>query len=205
MINFEEAANSADSGNIIERKNMRIIAGKARSLPLKTPVGEDTRPTTDRIKETLFNMLMPEIPGCVFVDLFAGSGQIGIEALSRGAKKAYFVENGREAAACIADNVKFAKMTQEAVLLKQDVYAALYSIHEKEADIIFADPPYEGGHYEKLLSVLRDRSYVTEDTLLVCEADLGRDFGFAGEYGFHVEKEKCYKTNKHVFLKKIIL
>ena len=68
---------------------MRIIAGKARSLPLKTPAGTDTRPTTDRIKETLFNMLMPYLPGCVFVDLFAGSGQIGIEALSRGAKKAY--------------------------------------------------------------------------------------------------------------------
>lgn len=66
---------------------MRVIAGRARSLPLKTPAGSDTRPTTDRIKETLFNMLMPDIPGCVFVDLFAGSGQIGIEAISRGAKK----------------------------------------------------------------------------------------------------------------------
>ena len=181
---------------------MRIIAGKARSLPLKTPVGESTRPTTDRIKETLFNMLMPDIPGCVFVDLFAGSGQIGIEAVSRGAKKAYFVENGREAAACIADNLKFAKMTQETVLLKQDVYAALYVLHEKAVDIIFADPPYGEEHYEKLLSVLRDRSYVTEDTLLVLDADKGQDFGFVESYGFFVEKEKCYKTNKHVFLKK---
>ncbi len=184
---------------------MRIIAGKARSLPLKTPAGFETRPTSDRIKETLFNMLMPYLPGCVFVDLFAGSGQIGIEALSRGAKKAYFAENGREAFACVSDNVKFAKMTEDAVLLKQDVYTALYGIHEKEADVIFADPPYEGGHYEKLLSVLRDRSYVTEDTLLVFEADLRRDFGFAGDYGFYVEKEKCYKTNKHVFLRKGVL
>lgn len=184
---------------------MRIIAGKARSLPLKTPAGMDTRPTSDRIKETLFNMLMPYLPGCVFVDLFAGSGQIGIEALSRGAKTAYFVENGREAFACISDNIKFAKMTEEAVLLKQDVYTALYGIHEKEAGVIFADPPYDGGHYEKLLSVLKDRSYVTEDTLLVLEADLKRDFGFAGEYGFFVEKEKCYKTNKHVFLRRDVI
>lgn len=188
-----------------EEEEMRIIAGKARSLPLKTPAGFETRPTSDRIKETLFNMLMPYLPGCVFVDLFAGSGQIGIEALSRGAKKAYFAENGREAFACVSDNVKFAKMTEDAVLLKQDVYTALYGIHEKEADVIFADPPYEGGHYEKLLSVLRDRSYVTEDTLLVFEADLRRDFGFAGDYGFYVEKEKCYKTNKHVFLRKGVL
>lgn len=184
---------------------MRIIAGKARSLPLKTPKGLDTRPTADRIKETLFNMLMPYLPGAVFVDLFAGSGQIGLEALSRGAKKAYFVENGREAFACIMDNVKFAKMTDEAVLLKQDVYAALYGIHEKEAGIIYADPPYEGGHYEKLLSVLRDRSYVTEDTLLVLESERERDFSFAGGYGFLVEKEKCYKTNKHIFLRKNVL
>lgn len=184
---------------------MRIIAGKARSLPLKTPAGFETRPTSDRIKETLFNMLMPYLPGCVFVDLFAGSGQIGIEALSRGARTAYFVESGREAFACISDNIKFAKMTEEAVLLKQDVYTALYGIHEKEAGVIFADPPYDGGHYEKLLSVLKDRSYVTEDTLLVLEADLKRDFGFVGEYGFFVEKEKCYKTNKHVFLRRDVI
>lgn len=181
---------------------MRIIAGRARRLPLKTPPGVETRPTSDRIKETLFNMLMPDIPGCVFLDLFAGSGQIGIEAVSRGAKKAYFVENGREAFACITDNVRFAKMTEETVLLKKDVYTALYGIHEKEADIIFADPPYEGGHYEKLLSVLKDRPYVTGDTLLVMEADLKRDFGFAAGYGFTVEKEKRYKTNKHVFLRR---
>lgn len=147
-------------------------------------------------------MLMPELPGSVFLDLFAGSGQIGIEAVSRGAKKAYLVEKEREAFACITDNVKFARMTEDTVLLKQDVYTALYDIHEKEVGILFADPPYADGHYEKLLSVLKDRSYVTEDTLLVFEADLERNFGFAGDYGFLVEKEKCYKTNKHVFLRK---
>ena len=150
-------------------------------------------------------MLMPELPGAVFVDLFAGSGQIGIEAVSRGAKKAYLVENGREAFACMTENVKFAKMTEEAVLLKQDVYSALYGIREREVTVVFADPPYGEGHYEKLLSVLRDRDYVTKDTLLIFEADKKQDFGFAENYGFFVEKEKCYKTNKHVFLRRIIL
>ena len=72
---------------------MRIIAGKARRLPLKTIAGIETRPTTDRVKETLFNMLSPELPDCRFLDLFAGSGQIGLEAVSRGAQKAVFVEN----------------------------------------------------------------------------------------------------------------
>lgn len=85
---------------------MRVIAGEARSLPLKTPQGLDTRPTTDRIKETLFNMLQPYLPCSVFIDLCSGSGGIGIEAISRGARHAYFVENGREPAKCIAENLR---------------------------------------------------------------------------------------------------
>ena len=86
---------------------MRVIAGEARSLPLKCPDGMDTRPTTDRIKETLFNILQPEVPGSVFVDLCSGSGGIGIEAISRGAKRAYFVENAQKAVKCIQDNLAF--------------------------------------------------------------------------------------------------
>ena len=85
---------------------MRVIAGSARRLLLKTPDGLDTRPTTDRIKETLFNMLMPYLSGAIFVDLFSGSGGIGIEALSRGARKAYFVENSQKAIDCITDNLQ---------------------------------------------------------------------------------------------------
>ncbi len=76
---------------------MRVIAGTARSLPLKCPEGLDVRPTTDRIKETLFNMLQADVPGSIFLDLFSGSGAIGIEALSRGAEKAYFLENSVKA------------------------------------------------------------------------------------------------------------
>ena len=89
---------------------MRVIAGTARSLPLKTPEGLDIRPTTDRIKETLFNMLQWDIPGGVFVDLFSGSGGIGIEALSRGARKAYFVDNAQKAVSCIQENLRFTKL-----------------------------------------------------------------------------------------------
>ena len=85
---------------------MRVIAGTARSLVLKTPEGTNTRPTTDRIKETLFNILQTDVPGAVFVDLFAGSGGIGIEALSRGAKKAYFVDTDKTAIGCIEYNLK---------------------------------------------------------------------------------------------------
>ena len=108
---------------------MRVIAGEARSLPLKTPEGQDTRPTTDRIKETLFNILQGDIPGSIFVDLCSGSGGIGIEAISRGAKRAYFAENAVKAAKCIQDNLSFTKFTDRAVLLKQDVVSALGGIH----------------------------------------------------------------------------
>ena len=80
---------------------MRVIAGSARRLPLKTVPGMDTRPTTDRVKETLFNILNPELPGCRFLDLFAGTGQMGLEAVSRGAKAAVFVENNKKAASCV--------------------------------------------------------------------------------------------------------
>lgn len=181
---------------------MRVIAGEARSLPLKAPQGQDTRPTTDRIKETLFNILQTRIPCNVFIDLCSGSGSIGIEAISRGARRAYFVENGREAARCIADNLHFTRFEDRAVLLKQDVLGAIPSIHEKEADVIFMDPPYESGLEEPVLAALSCARYVTEHTLIIIEAQLQKDFGFAGEYGFSVVREKCYKTNKHVFLKR---
>lgn len=182
---------------------MRVIAGTARSLPLKTPMGPDTRPTTDRIKETLFNMLQADVPGSVFVDLFAGSGGIGIEALSRGAKHAYFIENAREAIGCIQDNLVFTKFSDRATLIKQDVLSGLPFISEKQADIIFMDPPYRAGLEESVFSVLQNQHYVTEDTLVITEAELNKDFSFLENYGFYLVKEKNYKTNKHVFIRKI--
>ena len=182
---------------------MRVIAGTARSLPLRTPDGLDTRPTQDRIKETLFNVLQVEVPGCVFVDLFAGSGGIGIEALSRGAKKAYFIENAPKALSCITDNLQFTKFTDKAVVLKQDAVAGLSGIYEKEVDIIFMDPPYDNGHEERVLAVLSGMKYVTEDTIIIVEASLQTDMDYAADYGFEVYKEKKYKNNKHLFLRRV--
>ncbi|MBO5056815.1 MAG: 16S rRNA (guanine(966)-N(2))-methyltransferase RsmD [Lachnospiraceae bacterium] len=182
---------------------MRVIAGTARSLKLKTPEGLDTRPTTDRIKETLFNMIQMEVPGSIFIDLFAGSGGIGIEALSRGARHAYFVENGKEAISCIQDNLAFTKFTDKATLIKQDILGALSLISEKEADIIFMDPPYRADCERSVFSLLAQQKYVTEDTMIIVEAELNKDFSFLEELGFTVWKEKNYKTNKHVFCRKV--
>lgn len=181
---------------------MRVIAGTARSLPLKTPAGMDTRPTTDRIKETLFNMLQNDIPGSVFVDMFSGSGGIGIEAISRGAAKAYFIENAPKSLSCIEENLRFTKFTDHAIVLKQDAVSALHNIYEKEVDIIFMDPPYEQEYEKRVLEQLTRVKYISEDTLIIVEASLHTDFSYLGELGYYIEKEKKYKTNKHVFIRK---
>lgn len=185
---------------------MRVIAGTARRLLLKTPEGTDTRPTTDRIKETLFNILQSDIPGCVFLDLFSGSGGIGIEALSRGAKKAYFVDHSPKALECIQKNLAVTRLADKAIVLKQEVCSALEGIGrrnpEEEADLVFMDPPYNQGQERAVLSVLGRMPYVTERTLIIIESALKTDFSYGEELGFAVEREKCYKTNKHVFLRK---
>lgn len=181
---------------------MRVIAGTARRLPLKTPEGMDTRPTTDRIKETLFNMIQNEVPGAIFVDLFSGSGGIGIEALSRGATKAYFIESAYRAVSCIEQNLAFTKFTDCAIVLKQDVCAGLHNIHENQVDIIFMDPPYHEGHEQRVLGQLSAMDYVNDDTLIIVEAALDTEFPYLEDMGFVLIKEKKYKTNKHVYIKR---
>ena len=181
---------------------MRVIAGECRSLPLKTPLGEGTRPTADKIKETLFNILQNEVPGACFADFFAGSGGIGIEALSRGARKAYFIENGKEALSCIGQNLQFTKLYDRAVVLKSDAFASVSRIYEKKLDIVFIDPPYGLGYSEKLLNLLARAKYIAGDTILIVEEEREADFSYAEGIGFEVVREKLYKTNKHVFLRK---
>lgn len=181
---------------------MRVIAGIARGMHLKTPDGLDTRPTQDRIKETLFNMLQSYMADCVFVDLFSGSGGIGIEALSRGAKKAYFVENAKEALGCIEANLKFTKLAEKAMVLKTDAISSLHHIFEKEVDVIFMDPPYNQDYEKKVLTCLKDMKFVTEDTIIIVEASLETDFSYLDGLGFVIFKDKRYKTNKHVFLRR---
>lgn len=180
---------------------MRIIAGKARRLPLKTAPGLDTRPTSDRIKETLFNILSPQLPGCRFLDLFAGSGQIGLEAASRGAKKAVFVENNRKAAACIQENIAFTKLADSCTLLQRDVVSAIRRMEGEEAfDLVFLDPPYGKGLEEEALKALAGSGLITKETLVILEARLDFPPALAGEWGYMVTREKTYKTNQHLFL-----
>lgn len=182
---------------------MRVIAGSAKRLQLKTLDGMETRPTTDRIKETLFNMITAGIYDSIFLDLFSGSGGIGIEALSRGAKKAVFIEMNPKAMACVKDNLKYTKLDKKAMTLTKDVMNALYQLEgEIVFDYIFMDPPYNQDLEKKVLEYLADSSMVYEDTLIIVEASKETDFSYLSDFGYHLLKEKVYKTNKHVFIEK---
>ncbi|MCR5147625.1 MAG: 16S rRNA (guanine(966)-N(2))-methyltransferase RsmD [Eubacterium sp.] len=183
---------------------MRVIAGSRRSLPLKTVEGLDTRPTTDRIKETLFNILMPDLADSVFWDLFSGSGGIGIEALSRGASRAVFVENNANAVKCINDNIKFTKFTDEAEVFRTDVLSYVRSVKKVDANIIFMDPPYRNGFEKEVLTELSNKEFLDPDCIIIVEADKEEDFSYAYELGFDIYKNKEYKSNKHVFMQKRI-
>ena len=164
---------------------MRVIAGTARSLPLKTIEGLETRPTTDRIKETLFNMLTGYVPQAKFLDLFAES--------------CTFVEQAKNAAACIEDNLKFTKLADKAQVRKFDAVSFVSSLPEIDYDVIFMDPPYSKGLERRVLEVLSTKKFTT-DTLIVVEAALDEDFSYVDALGFEITKDKHYKTNKHVFL-----
>ena len=182
---------------------MRIIAGSARSLPLRAPEGMDTRPTSDQIKETLFNMLQYDIPGCYFLDLFAGSGQMGLESLSRGGEYAVFVENNRKAAKCIEENINFTKFDKVSRLVVSDVVTALYTLEGKyKFDIVFMDPPYNKELEKAALEYLSTSSLLKEDSIIIVEASAETSFDYVEELGFEITKYKKYKTNAHVFLRK---
>ena len=183
---------------------MRVIAGIARRRNLVCPSGDGTRPTTDRIKETLFNILQSDLYDIRFLDLFSGSGGIGIEALSRGAKEAVFVENGKEAVSCIKQNLKATGFLDQSQVMAMDVMQALRRLEtlNRPFDIIFMDPPYRQGLEEDVLRFLSKSDILKPDTKIIVEASLDTDFSYLDELGFNVLKFKKYKTNMHVFIQK---
>lgn len=182
---------------------MRVIAGSARRLNLRTLEGLETRPTTDRIKETLFNMINPYISGTVFLDLFAGSGQIGIEALSRGSKSAVFVEFNKEAVNCIEENLEKTRLKDNAKVMNSDVMSALRKLEGKYVfDYIFMDPPYGKNLEKETLNYLKESDLVNEDSVIIVESDLVTKFDYLDDMGFDIIKRKEYKTNCHVFIEK---
>ena len=169
---------------------MRVIAGKARRLALKTVPGMETRPTTDRIKETLFNMIQDELYGIRFLDLFSGSGAIGIEALSRGAKKAILVDSSKSSLAVINRNLETTGLSENAEVKSSDSISYLKGCDEK-FDIAFLDPPYRKGLLEKALDILP--IFMNRTGKIICEHP--RDEELPNQIGEFVIK-KQYRYGK---------
>jgi len=182
---------------------MRVIAGKARRLLLKTVDSMDTRPTTDRIKETLFNILQNDIEDSIFLDLFAGSGGIGIEALSRDARKAVFVDSSKDAIKCIRENLEHTGLMEYAEVMECDALTALRRLEKKERfDIVYMDPPYNNDIEKNALKYLATSTLIDDDCLIIIEADKHTNFDYTEDMGYNLIKEKVYKTNKHIFLER---
>lgn len=182
---------------------MRVIAGSARRLNLVAPL-EKVRPTTDRTKETLFNILNNDLPGAKVLDLFAGSGALGIEALSRGAEGCWFYDNYKESIECIKINLEHTKLIEKARIFKYDYVKAIETLNfeKRKFDVIFLDPPYEKGLQDKAVALINDYDLLEDDGIIVVESVVRTELTPAMWPKYSVYKEKKYKTNKFTFLQK---
>jgi 16S rRNA (guanine(966)-N(2))-methyltransferase RsmD len=147
---------------------MRVITGSARGAKLKTLEGLATRPTSDRVKEAIFNIIQFDIEGRKVLDLFAGSGQLAIEALSRGAAHAVLVDQSGDAVKVIRDNLKKVKFDQSTTVIQSDYLRYLSTVRE-QFDIIFLDPPYAENFLENALRKISEIDILTEGGIIVCE------------------------------------
>ena len=171
---------------------MRVISGKARGIVLKTPDGMQTRPTADRVKEALFSILQFELPGKRILDLFGGTGQLGIEALSREAKLAVFVDERDDACRLIRENLKRTKFENQAKVVRSDYLSYLKSTNEK-FDIILLDPPYAEIYLENSLKMITEIDILQSGGIIVAERPLGKDLPYDFE-GY--SRSKDYKYGK---------
>lgn len=153
---------------------MRVITGKARGVQLKTPDGMHTRPTTDRVKEALFSIIQFEIPGARVLDLFGGTGQLGIEALSRGAKSAVFVDEREDACRLIRENLKRTRLEQDGKVVRSD-YLDYLSRCRDQFQIILLDPPYAEVFLENALKRITEIDILGSGGIIVTERPLGKD------------------------------
>ena len=171
---------------------MRVISGKARGVVLKTPNGMATRPTSDRVKEALFSIIQFDLPTAKVLDLFGGTGQLGIEALSREAKSAIFVDEREDACALIRENLKRTKLEGSAKVIRSDYMAYLRSCKEK-FDIIFLDPPYAEVFLENSLKMITEIDILQSGGIIVAERPVGKDLVFQFE-GYTRSKDYKYSS-----------
>jgi 16S rRNA (guanine(966)-N(2))-methyltransferase RsmD len=171
---------------------MRVITGTAKGVVLKTPNGLSTRPTADRVKEALFSVIQFDVPTAKVLDLFGGTGQLGIEALSRGAKSAVFVDSQESACKLIRENLQRTRLVEKASVIRGDYAAYLKNCKEK-FDIIFLDPPYAENFLENSLKMITEIDILQSGGIIVTERPLGKELPwvFAG-----YTRSKDYKYGK---------
>lgn len=171
---------------------MRVITGSAKGIHLKTPSGLRTRPTSDRVKEAIFSVIQFEVEGSCFLDLFAGTGQMGIEALSRGASRAVFVDAWKDACSLIRENLQLTKLTDRAQVVQSD-YASYLKRCRQCFDIVFLDPPYAEISLENSLNFISEIDILSDRGIIICErpSEKQLEMEFPG-----LQREKDYRYGK---------
>ncbi len=181
---------------------MRIVAGEKRGFKLKTLKGFEVRPTLEQVKESIFNMLAHEIPDSIVVDMFCGSGNLGLEALSRGAKKCYFIDLSKDSLKVTRENVHHLEYDEKAELLRLKLPDALGRFAElKTADLVFADPPYGSDLGTKVLGAVSRDNLAGKDTILVVEHSGKNKVKWDQRY-FELLKEKKFGQTDVIILRK---
>ncbi|MEW6173057.1 MAG: 16S rRNA (guanine(966)-N(2))-methyltransferase RsmD [Bacillota bacterium] len=172
---------------------MRVIGGLAKRRTLKAPPGRSIRPTAERVKEALFNILAAKIPDAVFLDLFAGTGGIGIEALSRGAARVVFVDRSSRALNLIRENLRRTGFSERAMVIPQDALTALSLLRRcgESFDVIYIDPPYGKGHESKALPSIASKGLLNPGGLVITETD------YRGTPPEEVENLKLFRSERY--------
>ena len=173
---------------------MRIITGKAKGIRLNTLEGMATRPTAERVKEAMFSMIQFDIEGRRVLDLFAGSGQLGLEAISRGADSAVLIDQSRQAIRVIQENAEKTKLASQCTVLQADALEYLRRSRGMQYDIVFLDPPYASGLYLPILRALIENGILKPHSMIVCESDFDEIFRNEPELAdrFSVVKQSKY-------------
>ena len=179
---------------------MRVIAGEKKGRKLNSPKGDLIRPTPDKVKGAIFNILQSKVTDAVVVDLFAGSGALGIEALSRGAKKVYFGDFDKASVNLVNKNLEHLDYVEKGEVVFGEYGEVMKAINET-ADIIFLDPPYYKGIYEDILKILSDSDIITEETMIIVERDTWNPIDDQVEKLKKTDSRKYGKTSIDVFSK----
>lgn len=178
---------------------MRVISGSARGLKLNTPIDKKIRPTTDRVKESMFNIIAPYVYNSVSLDLFSGSGALGIECLSRGAKLVYFCDNNRDSIKIIKSNIEKSKFYEGSKVIHEDFKNAIerFSKEKIKFDLIFVDPPYYEGLFDKAINTIKSYDILADEGIVIVEHDA--DITIADFQNLKKYKGKKYGITKLTF------